>query len=113
MSHTKQIDHSELVDPQSLLDRGECPYTFLAFPASAVDENGLPTDLEARQYIARVQSEGVPIGIWLNTPVEDTGYAFVGPENIEELRSVLQTLEKAGVYSSAFASDLSERLLRR
>ncbi|MDM4013799.1 hypothetical protein [Roseiconus lacunae] len=79
MPHSKEINHSELVDPQSLLDRGECPYTFLAFPASAVDENGLPTDLEARQYIARVQSEGVPIGIWLDTPIEDTGYAFRPP----------------------------------
>ena len=113
MPHSKEIDHSKLVDPQSLLDRGEYPYTFLAFPASAVDENGLPTDLEARQYIARVQSEGVPIGIWLDTPVENTGYAFVGPEHIEELRDALQAFEKTGVYSSAFASDLSERLLRR
>ena len=111
MSHPNQIDHSELVDPQSLLDRGECPYTFLAFPASAVDENGLPTDLEARHYIARVQSEGVPVGIWLDTPVKSTGYAFVGPDNIEKLHDVLQAFEKLGVYSSAFASDLSERLL--
>ncbi len=113
MSHTKQIDHSELVDPQSLLDRGECPYTFLAFPASAVDENGLPTDLEARQYIARIQSEGVPIGIWLNTPVEDTGYAFVGPEHIAMLHNVLETLEKSGVYSSGYSAELTERMLKQ
>ena len=113
MPHSKEIDQSELIDPQSLLDRGECPYTFLAFPASAVDENGLPSDLEARQYIARVQSEGVPVGIWLDTPAKDTGYAFVGPENIEKLNDVLQTLEKSGVYSRSFASDLSERLLGR
>ncbi|TWU61932.1 hypothetical protein [Crateriforma spongiae] len=113
MPHSKEIDQSELVDPQSLLDRGECPYTFLAFPASAVDENGLPSDLDARQYIARVQSEGVPVGIWLNTPVKSTGYAFVGPENVAVLHDVLKTLEASGDYVSGFASDLSERLFGR
>ncbi len=112
MPHADQIDRDELVDPQPLLDRGECPYTFLAFPASAVDENGLPSNPEARQYVARVQSEGVRIGIWLDTPVENTGYAFVNPEDINVLRDVLETLEAKGVYSSGFASDLSERLLR-
>ncbi|MEM6471025.1 MAG: hypothetical protein AAF802_15810 [Planctomycetota bacterium] len=113
MPHSKEINHSELVDPQSLLDRGECPFTFLAFPASAVDENGLPTDLEARQYIARVQSEGVPIGIWLDTPIENTGYAFVRPERIKMLHDVLATIEASGEYVSGFASDLFERLLGR
>ena len=80
MPQSKEIDYSELVDPQSLLDRGECPYTFLAFPASAVDENGIPSDLDARQYIAHVQSEGLPVGhLAQHTESNASGDAFVGP----------------------------------
>jgi hypothetical protein len=104
------IDVASLVDANMLLATGEFPYTFLAFPPSCVDQDGLPTDAAAREYIAVVQSLGVKVGIWVNTPTSDA-YAFVGPEDIDKLQKVLDTLEKSGRFPKGYAERLCTRLL--
>ena len=71
------INLDQLVDLQSMWERGDCPFTFLAFPASTVDEHGVPKDADAQEYIAAIQAEAVPVGVWVKTPVEGTAYAAV------------------------------------
>ena len=105
------IDLARLIDPQALLDSGGQPWTFLAFPRNAVDGDGVPRDLEAQQFIAAVQSEGVPIGIWIHTPVEGTAYAFVGPDHIQALNEALDSLRDSGRYLEGYANRLTDRLL--
>lgn len=111
MSSSWTIQLDRLVDPRLLLDRGEFPYTFLAFPTTGIDQDGLPTDADAKRYIAAVQSTGTPVGIWLDTPVEGTAYAFVGPADIHRLHEVVEQLESE-VFGRGFASELADRLFQ-
>lgn len=101
------IDLDRLVDPKSL-NGGH--YTFLAFPRDAVGADGVPVDPEAQEYIAAIQSAGIPVGIWMDTPTQDA-YAFVGPGHIELLRQTLETLRASGRYPQGYAERLSNRLL--
>ena len=109
MDYAGPIDLDSLVDLDSFEISGGGYYTFFAFPISTLSEHGLPTDLEAQQYIAAVQAAGVPVGIWLNTPTEDTGYAAVTHENIPRLKNVITNLTQ---FSESYAADLCERLFR-
>lgn len=105
-----EVDLSSLIDAKVLLDRGEFPWTFLAFPQSCVDQKGLPADPEAQEYIAAVQSLGVKVGMWLDAPTKDTAYAFVGPEDIPKLRDGLDALQKSGRFPKGYAERLCNRL---
>ena len=105
------IDLARLVDPTQLIANGEQPWTFLAFPRIIVDRDGVPADVEARAYIAAVQSQGVPVGIWVDTPVEGVAYAFVGPAHIRMLCDAIDLLQKSGRYSEHYAEQLTNRLL--
>ena len=91
------IDRASLLDPQQLIAAGSLPYTFLAFPREAVDEDGMPTDQLVQEYIARVQSHGIQVGIWIETFREDTAYAFVGPQSIGALSEVVEDLRESGL----------------
>ena len=96
-----EVDLANLLDPKTLLGRGEFPWTILAFPQSCVDQRGLPADPEAQDYIAAVQSLGVQVGIWLDTPTKDTAYAFVGPWDRRKLQKGRDSLEKSGRFPTA------------
>jgi hypothetical protein len=103
--------YSGPIDLDSLVDLGsECPFSFLAFPTSGVNGQGVPTDVDAQRYIAAVQAAGVPVGIWLATPVEGTAYAAVSRESIPLLRQVTEQLADNGDFQATFAADLCERL---
>lgn len=104
------IDVASLIDAKVLLARDEFPYTFLAFPPNCVGQDGLPTDPEAQEYLAVVQSLGVKVGIWVATPTTDS-YAFVGPSDIDTLHTGLDALEKSGRFPKGYAERLSNRLL--
>jgi hypothetical protein len=97
-------------DAQELLARGEHPWTFLAFPPNIVNEDGVPADAEAQEYIGAVQSEGVPVGVWVNTPTTDA-YAFVGPAHVHALHDVLKLFRESGRFPGDYAKKLSDRLL--
>ena len=105
-----EVDLANLLDLKTLLGRGEFPWTILAFPQSCVDQRGLPADPEAQDYIAAVQSLGVQVGIWLDTPTKDTAYAFVGPWDRRKLQKGLDALEKSGRFPTGYAERLSNRL---
>jgi hypothetical protein len=62
------IDLERLIDAQELLSGGSQPWIFLAFSRNILNHEGVPEDLEAQEYIAAVQCEGVPVGIWIDTP---------------------------------------------
>ena len=109
VNYTGPIDIDSLVDLDSLADRGASHWTFLAFPASTVTDHGVPADSDAQQYIAAVQSAGVPIGIWCNSPVDGTAYAAVSHDTIPKLLAAIKTLTQ---FTDSFAADLSERLFR-
>lgn len=109
MPYDGPIDLDALVDLDSLTVDSVCHWTFFAFPLSTVDEHGLPSDPEAQQYIAAVQSTGVPIGIWLNGVADDSGYAAVTHENISWVKDAIAGLTQ---FSNSYASDLCEKLFR-
>jgi len=113
MAYSGPIHVDQLFDPQPVWERGECPFTFLAFPVSAVNHYGVPVDMNAQEYIAAVQAEGVPVGIWLTTPVEGTGYAVVRKADIESLLKVVEMLETSKRFSEHFAARLTERLFQQ
>ncbi|MEM8734971.1 MAG: hypothetical protein AAGG44_12145 [Planctomycetota bacterium] len=109
MTYIGPIDIDALVDLDSLIDHGVCHWTFLAFPRSSVTEDGLPSDSEAQRYIGAVQSAGVPVGIWLNAPTDDTAYAAVTRDHITQLHEAIAGLPQ---FSDSYAAELSERLFR-
>jgi hypothetical protein len=109
MVYSGPIDLDALIDLDSLDTSVACHWTFLAFPNSSVNEHGVPADADAQRYIAAVQSAGVPVGIWRDTPVDGTAYAAVTHETIPQLHNAI---EKLSQFSDSFAADLSERLFR-
>ena len=109
VNYSGPIDIDLLVDLDSLADRGASHWTFLAFPASSMTDHGVPADFDAQQYIAAVQSAGVPVGIWCNSPVDGTAYAAVSYDAIPKLHAAIKTLTQ---FTDSFAADLSERLFR-
>ncbi len=51
----------------------------------------------------------VPISIWINSAVDDTGYAAVTDENISQLQGAVAGLNQ---FPDSFADELSARLFR-
>ena len=109
MPYDGPIDLYSLVDLDSLATAGASHYTFFAFPRSTQNEHGLPSDPDAQRYIAAVQSTGVPIGIWHNSPVHDTVYAAVAHDNISQLHDAIAGLTE---FPESYAADLYDKLFR-
>lgn len=107
MDYAGPIDLDALVDLDSLAASGVCPWTFLAFPSCTLNGQGVPSDPDAQRYIAAIQSAGVPVGIWRNSPSIGSAYAAVTQDVIGQLHQVIENL---GQYPESFAVDLSERL---
>ena len=101
MVYSGPIDLDALIDLDSLYTSGACHWTFLAFPTSSVNEHGIPADPDAQRYIAAVQSAGVPVGIWRDTPVDGTAYAAVTHETIPQLHNAI---EKLSQFPDSFAA---------
>jgi hypothetical protein len=109
MPYDGPINLESLVDLDSLAAAGASHYTFFAFPRSTQNEHGLPSDADAQRYIAAVQSTGVPIGIWYNSPADDTVYAAVTHDNISQLHDAIARLTD---FPDSYAADLCEKLFR-
>ena len=110
MNYAGPINLATLVDLDSLADRGTSHWTFLAFPSHSINEHGVPSDLDAQRYVAAIQSAGVPVGIWCNSPVDGTAYAAVTHDAIPQLHAAIENLTQ---FSDSFAADLSERLFNQ
>ncbi len=109
MNYSEPIDLNALVDLDSLAASGATHWTFLAFPTHTVNEHGVTSDPDAQRYIAAVQSAGVPVGIWCNSPVDGTAYAAVTHDTIPQLHAAIENLNQ---FNDSYAADLSERLFR-
>ena len=105
------VDRSRLIDPKELLDKGDHPWTFLAFPRDLVAENGIPDDSDAQEYIGAIQSHGIPVGIWIDKPDDSLAYAFVGRQDIFALNKAIHALEESGRFREGHAERLSNRLV--
>jgi len=110
MVYSGPIDLDALVDVDSLADRGASHWTFLAFPSHTVNQHGVPSDPDAQRYVAAIQSAGVPVGIWRNSPVDGTAYAAVAHDAIPLLHTATENLSQ---FSDTFAADLTERLFNK
>jgi len=109
-SYNGPIALEALVDFDTRFGDFPCPFTFLAFPVEHVGEHGVPTNHDAEAYIAAVQSEHVPVGIWTQSPVEGTAYAAVDQEQIPRLHEAIERLIERGDFTADFAAELCDRL---
>ena len=89
---------------------GNCPWTFFAFPRDFADDAGLPPDDDAKRLLAALQGQGIPVGTWVNTPVEDTAYFACPKEAIGRLNDALSMLEKQGEFEEGFCAKRTEYL---
>jgi hypothetical protein len=89
---------------------GNCPWTFFSFPRLLADESGLPPDEDAKRLLAELQHRGIPVGTWINTPVEDTAYFACPKEAIGPLNDALTALEEQGEFEKGFCAKRTEYL---
>src|SRR5262249_22815004 len=89
---------------------GKCPWTFFAFPRAFADTAGFPPDDEAKRLFVALQGQGIPVGTWVNSPVEDTVYFACPKEAIGRLNDALSALEKQGEFEEGFGAKRTEYL---
>src|SRR5258707_90293 len=103
-----QIDM--LFDADAYWRGGNCLWTFFAFPRVFADEAVLPPDDNAKRLLAALQSQGIPVGTWVNTPVEATSYFACPKEAIERVCGAVSALEDQGEFEKDFCAKRSEFL---
>jgi hypothetical protein len=97
-------------DADAYYRAGNCPWTFFAFPRVLADDAGFPPDGDAKRLFVALQDSGIPVGIWLNAPAEDTVYFACPKEAIGSLHEALSALEKQGKFEEGFCTKRTERL---
>ncbi len=98
------------LDADAYWRAGNCPWTFFAYPRVFADDAGLPPDDDAKQLLAALQGRGIPVGTWVNTPVEDTANFACPKEAIGCLNDALSTLEEQGEFEKGFCTKRTEYL---
>jgi hypothetical protein len=89
---------------------GNCPWTFFAFPRIFADAAGLPPDDDAKRLLAALRGRGIPVGPWVNAPVEDTAYFACPKEAIGSFNDALTALEVQGEFEKGFCTKRTEYL---
>jgi hypothetical protein len=89
---------------------GNCPWTFFAFPRAFADHAGFPPDDDAKRLFVALQDQGIPVGTWLNPPVEDTAYFACPREAIGRVNEPLSAMEKHGEFEEGFCARRTEHL---
>jgi hypothetical protein len=89
---------------------GNCPWTFFAFPRVFADDAGFPPDDDAKRLFVALHGQGIPIGAWLNSPVEDTAYFACPKEAIVRLNEALNAMEKQVEFEEGFCAKRTEHL---
>ena len=74
------------------------------------DEQGLPPDDDACDFLACLQERGIDVAIWVNGIAEDTTYFACRKEDIDRLNDVIQELEDSGEIEKGFCNRRTERL---
>ena len=88
----------------------DCPWTFFAYPTSLADEQRLPPDNEACDFLGCLQERGIDVAIWVNGIAEDTTYFACRKEDIQRLNDAIQELEDCGEIEKGFCNERSGRL---
>ncbi len=114
-----QIDVADLIDRIRLFDaddyyrRGYMPWSFLAWPTSISDEDGLPRDMEALRLLSRLQFWGICFGTW-RAP-DEVGqphtWAVVPIQESAGVLEALAALETEGDIPRGHVDELTERLM--
>ena len=104
------IKFDMLFDADEYHRSGICPWTFFAYPTSLADEQGLPPDNEACDFLGCLQERGIDVAIWVNGIAEDTTYFACRKEDIQKLNDAIQELEDCGAIEKGFCNERSERL---
>jgi hypothetical protein len=97
-------------DANEYYKSGNCPWTFFAFPRGLADAAGFPPDDDAKRLFLKLQGLNVPVGIWTNSPVEDTVYFACPKEAIGRLNDALRAMEAQGEFEEGFCAKRSEYL---
>lgn len=87
-----------------------CPWTFFAFPRVFADDAGFPPDDDANRLFVALQVQGITVGTWLTSPVEDTAYFACPKEAIGRLNDALSAMEKQGDIEEGFCTKRTEYL---
>lgn len=104
------IQFDLLFDADEYHRSGFCPWTFFAYPTSMADERGLPPDVEACDFLARVQERGIDVAIWVNGIAENTTYFACRKNDVRRLNDVIRELEDCGEIRRGFCDETTERL---
>ena len=99
-----------LFDADEYHRSGFCPWTFFAYPTSMADEQALPPDNDACEFLARLQEYGIDVAIWVNAIAPDTTYFACRKEDIQRLHDAIQELEVSGAIAKGFCNERTERL---
>ena len=102
-----------LFDAEECHRKGNCPWTFFAYPTSLADVHGLPPDREACELLAHIQQRGIDIAIWVSQIVENTTYFACRFGDRQKVDDVLNELQSSGTIDVNFWSTRSERLFAR
>jgi hypothetical protein len=108
------LKRDDFFDPEAYWQSGNVPWSFFAFPTCMADEDGLPPDDDARAFLAMLQSAGIHVGVWANTPSQNGLSLFVCPkDDIELFHRVTEHLQFAGASATAFCIQRSQDLIER
>ena len=97
-------------DADAYYQAGNCPWTFFAYPRALTDAAGFPPDDDARQLLDALQHQGIPVGTWLNSPIEDTVYFACPYEARDRLNDALDAMEKRGEIEAGFCTKRTDHL---
>jgi hypothetical protein len=97
-------------DADAYWKAGNCPWTFFAFPRVFADAAGLPPDDDAKRLLAPLQGHGIPVGTWVNSPVEDTVCFACPKEAIGRVNETVSAMEKQGEFEKGFCAKRTEYL---
>ncbi len=74
------------------------------------DGAGFLPDDDAKRLLAALQDRDIPVGIWVNTFIEDTSYFACPKEAIGPLNDALIAMEEQGEFEKGFCSKRTEYL---
>jgi len=78
--------------------------------ALSLTNAGFPPDDDAKRLFVALQDQGIPVGAWLNPPVEDTAYFACPREAIGRVNEPLSAMEKKGEFEEGFCARRTEHL---
>jgi hypothetical protein len=101
------VNIDALFDADTLHRKGECPWTFFAYPT---DSRGLPPDEDAKRLLAELQHRALPVAIWINGIGNNTTYFACRHEDRLRVLDTVTELQTQGMLESNFLAQRCEYL---